>query len=427
MLRRIATCMIILILPVVLLTSAGIRENTNTTSVDLMQEMTPSLEIKEGEIPTSNAVQAINEFSYRLLEQSLVNKGNILVSPASVYLALGMTLNGAQGATANAMTSVLGGAQMDVQDINTASRAWMYNLSSKSPDTTIAIANSIWFDQDYDPSSRFLQTNADYFRAGIHKLDFALKNASTIINNWVNEATRGTIEKVIDDIAPDMKMFLINSVYFKSDWQSQFDANSTRDRLFTTPKGPITTPFMHRTGRMLYLQTSDATGVALPYEDTNFMFFALLPQGDVTPRQWVTQNEGSNILQNIATIIDDSKLTQVELALPKFESRYEDSLVTDLRNMGMGIAFDANQADFSGMSAMQQRDLFIDEILHKTFIRVDEKGTEASAVTVVMMRATSMPMQGVRLTFDRPFVYGILDMNTTLPLFLGIMEHPEAP
>ena len=427
MLRRFGICTIFLMATLVLLSGAGVRENTKTTSVDLMQKMIPSMTVKDGEIPTSSAVQAINEFSYRLLEQSLINKGNILVSPASVYLALGMTLNGAQGATANAMTSVLGGAQWGVQDINTASRAWMHNLSSKSANTTIAIANSIWFDQGYEPSPTFLQTNADYFRAGIHKLNFALKNAPTIINNWVSEATRETIKKVIDDIAPDMKMFLINSVYFKSDWQSQFDANSTRDQYFFAPTGRITTPFMHRTGRMHYLQTSDATGVALPYEDTNFMFFALLPENDVTPRQWVTQTEGSDFLKNIVKAIDSSKLTQVELALPKFESRYEDSLVNDLHAMGMAIAFDANRADFSGMSARQQRDLFIDEILHKTFIRVDEKGTEASAVTVVMMRATSMPMQGVRLTFDRPFVYGILDMNTGLPLFLGIMDHPEAP
>jgi serine protease inhibitor len=154
MLRRIAACMILLLLPVVLLTGAGIRENTNTTSVDLMQEMTPSFAVDEGELPTSSAVQAINEFSYQLFEQSLVNNGNILVSPASVYLALGMTLNGAQGATEDAMTSILGSAQLDIQDINTASRAWMHNLSSKSPDTTIAIANSIWFDQGYDPSPR---------------------------------------------------------------------------------------------------------------------------------------------------------------------------------------------------------------------------------------------------------------------------------
>jgi serine protease inhibitor len=371
--------------------------------------------------------KAINRFSAALLELSAGNnKGNLMISPASVHLALAMAANGAEGETKAAMLEVLAGRGLSIDRLNKASRDWAALLSRTGEKTTLGIANSIWFDKGYSPSRSFLQRNRDFFGAEARSLDFRDKSAPGIINGWVKKATRGTIEKIIESIRGDEVMFLVNAVYFKSDWQVPFEKNETRKQVFHAPGKDVEVEFMHRTGRMTLMPGNGATGVALPYDDGQFAFFALLPDGPASPREWLAKQDQASLFGEIAGMMAQKAGFTVELALPKFESSFEDTLEDELARLGMGIAFDPGRADFSGMSERHTKDLFIGTVRHKTFVRVDEKGTEAAAVTSVGMRLTSLPLVDRQLVFDRPFVYGIMDLKAGIPLFAGIMENPAA-
>ena len=377
--------------------------------------------------PPDEAIsKEINRFSAELLKASAANEGNVMISPASVYLALAMTLNGTDGETKAAMLKVLADEGLTADMINKASRDWMTLLTKTGSKTTLTIANSIWFDENFTPYKPFLQSNADFFAADARKLEFQDKDTPQIINNWVKDATNGTIDKIVESIDQDVVMYLINAIYFKSDWQTPFEKNHTRDRTFNTPNGAVKTAFLHRIGQMTYLSDNEATGIALPYDDGQFAYFALLPDGQTTPRQWLAKQDQASLFDNIAGVMSQKANSTVELAMPKFEARYEDSLLNELTQLGMGIAFDPNRADFSQMNEQHTKDLYISEVMHKTFIRVDEKGTEAAAVTSVVEEKSCMPISDKQLILDKPFLYGIMDLKTGMPLFVGIMENPVA-
>lgn len=395
-------------------------------AIDLMSAVKATDRPASPALPDEVYRQAINRFSASLLIASLSKQGNVMISPASVYLALAMTLNGADGDTKAAMLSLLAEKGLTPDLINQASRDWMTLLNRTGAKTTLSVVNSIWFDQDFAPYKPFLQTNADFYAATARKLDFKDKAAAEVINAWVKDATKGTIDKIIDQIRPDAVMFLINAVYFKSDWKVPFDKSGTRNQVFHAPGGDVDTAFMHRIGTMAYLSGNEATGVMLPYDDGQFGFFALLPDKGVKPRDWLNKQNPATLFANIANLISQKKDLSIELALPKFETRYEDSLLNELTTLGMGIAFDPGKADFSRMNESHEKNLYIGDVKHKTFIRVDEKGTEAAAVTSVEIRMTAMPVSDKQLVFDQPFVYGILDLKTGLPLFIGILENPTA-
>ncbi len=370
-------------------------------------------------------MQAVNHFAAQLLIESSANPGNFMVSPTSVFLALAMTLNGADGQTREAMLEALSQQNLDADQINRLSRDWMQLLNQKSDQATVSISNAIWFDQDFVPEKPFLQVNADFYQAAARQLDFQDAASVDVINSWVAAATKGKIEKIVDQIGPDVVMYLINAIYFLADWQTPFDANSTRDQAFLAPSGEVSVPFMHRTGEMNYFAGLSAEGVALPYADKRFAFFALLPDGGQSPNAWLAAQDPDTLFAKLSVLVLTPP-SALDLSLPKFESSYEDSLKNELTALGMGTAFDSDQADFSPMTANKEMQLFISEIRHKTFVRVDEKGTEAAAVTSVEMSTTSMPMIDHQLVFDRPFVYGILDLQNGTPLFVGVLENPAA-
>lgn len=407
-------------------TSPATTGTVQKNAVDLMSAVHAAERPATPAVPDEAIRKAVNRFSAALFKASADKKGNVMVSPASVYLALAMTLNGADGETKAAMLKVLADQGLTVDMINQASRDWMTLLAKSGSKTTVSIANSIWFDQEFAPYKPFLQANADYYAAGARKLDFKNKASVDIINGWVKEATKGTIDKIVDEIRPDVVLYLINAIYFKSDWLTPFEKSDTHNRTFNTPGGAIETPFLKRTGKMSYFSGNNATGVALPYDDGQFAYFALLPDGQTTPREWLAKQEPATLFANIVGMMSQKSNFTVDLAMPKFESRYEDSLLDELTGLGMGIAFDPGKADFSQMNESHTKDLYIGEVKHKTYVRVDEKGTEAAAVTSVEMRVTSLPMSDKQLTFDRPFLYGIMDLKTGLPLFVGIMENPSA-
>jgi serine protease inhibitor len=423
--RWITLGIIMLLLSSLTIFAQGIRGTAHNKTENLMAGIDSSIKGQQVTAASEAAVAAFDRFALELVQKSLTKKQNLLISPLSVYLALSMTLNGARGQTANEMVAVLGNQETDTAGINTASRFWMDTITSENKKTTISIANSIWFDQRYTPSDVFLQTNADYYSAAVRKLDFAHSSALTLVNRWVEDATRGTIDKIVDNLDPDSPMVLINAVYFLSDWAMTFDPQKTYDRTFHSSTQEIITPFMSQTDQMVFLKGQDAVGVALPYVDKRYVFFALMPDNSADVQQWLESRKSGTFLSDIRNLVNQPATTLVALSIPKFEATYEDSLVNELDSMGMIDAFIASKADFSAMNAAGTKDLFIGDVIHKTFIRTDEKGTEAAAVTAVIMKTTAMAFKGVTLVFDKPFFYGIMDLKTGLPLFLGVFLVPD--
>lgn len=420
--RRFALSVIIF-LSLMLIVAGCTTFNRTAKATDLMENVHASEKVTSEAMPEKSRA-AIRQFSADFLRASADNSGNILVSPASAYLALAMTLNGAEGETKAAMLTVLADQGLTVDQVNQACRSWTGLLKQTTGNTTFSIANSIWYGQNFKPYKPFLQVNADCYSAEVRQLNLQDKNTSNIINDWVRKATQGKIDQMVQSIDSDVVMYLIDAIYFKADWQTPFEKTATHQQSFNTPKGPVETAFMHQNGQMPYFTVEDAAGIALPYDDGHFAFFAVLPNGQTTPREWLAKQDQSVLYTTISETLERKSSTAVQLALPKFETRYEDSLLNELKRMGMGIVFDPYRADFSQMNEQHTKDLFISEVKQKTFLRVDEKGTEAAAATSVEMKATGMPMSYKKITFDRPFLYGIMDVRTGLPLFVGIMENP---
>lgn len=367
-----------------------------------------------------NLKEAILDFSWNMFKENSQNKGNLMISPVSIYTALAMTLNGADGDTKAAMLESLSAKGITEEDLNDGMKSWISSLTNEDRIVKLDIANSIWYRNGFEADETFLQKNADYYSASIKSLDFSKNDSVNTINDWVKDSTNGTIDKIIDNINDDTMMYLINAIYFKGDWKDQFKANNTYKQSFNAATGAVDADFMHRSGNVDYLNGDGVTGVVLPYLDEQFAFIALLPEEGKTPRELIDKFNAINLIN----LLKNKKETNIDLSLPKFESKYEDSLNDELSKLGMEIAFDPNVADFSLMSKNHNKDLYVSEVKHKTFIRVDEKGTEAAAVTSVGMTATSMPMEVQKVVFDRPFVYGIVDVTTGIPLFMGIMENP---
>lgn len=363
----------------------------------------------------------LEDFSLSLFRESALNKGNVMISPVSVFLALGMALNGADGETRRGMLDALKAKGMDEEALNAACRNLVAQEAVKAGKTELSIANSIWYREGFVPDKDFLKKNADYFSAAVQARDFSKPETVSAINGWVDQSTKGTIQKIIDKIDPDVIMYLMNAVYFKADWKRPFDANDTVDSPFKTPGGDVQAKFMHSEKSADYIDYNGLKGIVLPYDDGKFSFFALLPKEGQDIRDFVNSLDADTVKALESSV----KSGVVKLALPKFKTRYEDSLKDELSKLGMGTAFDASKADFSLMNQERKKDLFISEIRHKTFCNVDELGTEAAAVTSIEMKLTAMPPDaGVEISFDRPFVYGIVDTVSSAPLFLGIMEDP---
>lgn len=364
---------------------------------------------------------ALMNFSWRIFHESSQKSGNIMISPVSIYLSLAMALNGADGETRLAMLETLSAQGISEKDLNSSLRDWINILMNEDRKVELSIANSIWYRDGFEANQSFLQNNADYFSASIKSLDFSKQEAVNIINDWVKDATKDTIDKIIENIDDNAMMYIMNAIYFKGDWKEEFKANNTYKSPFNAPSGVVDVEFMHRSGNIDYLKGDGVTGIFLPYIDDQYAFIALLTEKGQVPKDLMDHFTP----KDMSELIKNKKTTNINLALPKFESSYEDSFKDELSKLGMGIAFDPNNADFSLMKKDGNRDLFISEVKHKTFICVDEKGTEASAVTSIEVTTTSMQIEVEKLVFDRPFIYSIVDLNTGLPLFMGIMENPS--
>jgi len=359
--------------------------------------------------------ESMADFSIELFKKSVTDGKNSLVSPLSVTLALAMTANGADGETLAQMEKLLGG-NIPLDALN----EYLYGYANALPNgdkSILNIANSIWFRDSLQVQAAFLQKNADYYGAEAYNSAFDSRTVNDI-NNWVKTNTDGMIDKVLDEIKDLDMLFLLNAVMFDAEWQNVYYEHNVIKGEFTDITGAVkTTDFMH-SNESIYLSDGMATGFIKPYANGGYSFAALLPNEGVSIDEYIGTLTGEGFLDTI----NNAQSVTVNASMPKFEYAYEIEMSDALKNLGIPNAFDIIMADFSKMATSDIGNIYINRVLHKTFIKVDELGTKAGAVTMVAMDAGGMMPQDIKtVRLDRPFVYAIIDNATNLPVFIGTL------
>lgn len=344
---------------------------------------------------------------------------NVFLSPLSASMALGMTMNGAAGATRDAMRTALGLSSLSVPDADAAYQSLLALLGSLDPTVDMRLANSIWYRQTFAVEPAFLDTTAKYFDAAVSPLDFTSPSAPAVMNAWVDTSTDGKIPAIVDQIDPSSVMYLINAIYFKGRWTTQFDSSRTMSRPFYLADGSTrSVRMMSVTDTFAVARTGDYSAVELPYGNGAFAMDVVVPA------------PGSTVDQLIASLANggwDALLASLapqrgEIVLPRFTLTWSGNLDDALRTLGMGLAFTAGAADFSGISQSQGRTLFISAVQQKAYVAVDEQGTTAAAATSVGVSVTAAEVPLVQA--DRPFVFAIREPLSGTVLFIGKLMVP---
>ncbi|HEY9167638.1 MAG TPA: serpin family protein [Candidatus Kryptonia bacterium] len=361
-------------------------------------------------------VNQSNHFSFSLF--NTVNKAetgnNVFISPLSVSYALGMVLNGADRTTKSQIDSMLGWNGVSDDDINSSYETLSDYLINLDPKVTMNIANSIWYKKGVPVEANFLNVNNKYFSAEVSALDFASPDAVTTINSWVDAKTNHKISKVLDTIPRDEVMYLINAIYFNGSWKYKFDeANTTNSPFYSDDGNTNTIELMHTQTDFPYCENEEYQAVELPYGDSLYSMVVILPKAGISIEQLSTAFNQSDF-ENIGSRLS---VYPVEISLPRFELNYNRLLNADLKSMGMIDAFDPSKADLSRIC--KALSLYVTDVDHITYVKVNEAGTEAAAVTVVGIGATIAEPSSVTMNVDRPFLFLIHERNSGAILFMG--------
>ena len=357
------------------------------------------------------------DFAVRLFQQSMGKGRNSLVSPMSVFIALAMTANGAKGDTLTQMTDMFGFS------VDTLNREFGAFMDDHWKDEVVDIANAIWFTEaeHFTVNPEFLQLNANYYDAGIYAAPF---DETTVIdiNYWVKRKTNNMIPKLIDEIDPNTMMYLVNAVCFDAEWKEKYTEAAIREGVFATEDGVSNRAEFMYSEESVYLEDDSATGFMKFYMDGGYAFVGILPKEGFTVEEYVASLDGKQLYDFVMNRMGET----VRAAIPKFEYSYDIELSEALKAMGMTDAFDVDKADFTGIGTSTEGNIFINSVLHKTFISVDENGTKAAGVTGIGAPGAAAPTEPKYVYLDRPFVYMILDTITCTPLFIGtVMELGE--
>ncbi len=355
--------------------------------------------------------------------------GNLFMSPYSISLALAMTYAGADGETAQQMADTLG-FTLPPEKLHAAFNALDQLLESRGaelePDEkfTLQVANSIWGQDGFEFRQPFLDTLAENYGAGMRLVDYdnAAEQARLAINRWVEENTNDRIKDLIPQgaLSEDTILVLANAIFFKAAWANEFDPSATEDAEFNLLDGESVTVQMMRQHRRYVTGEGDGyRAISIPYVGFETSMVVIVP--DEGKFESIEQSLDSEKLQ---TIIEDMSLKNLELQFPKFTFKSKFSLPLHLRALGMEDAFSWPPADFTGMTDVRP-DLFIADVIHQSFVAVDEQGTEAAAATAVLMEATSASPPTEPLIVDRPFIFLIRDVRTDTVLFMGRLLDPS--
>jgi len=399
-----------LIIGIILFLSCKDKENrTEYNDIDLSA--------KQQQIANSG-----NVFSLGVLQKVCESEldANIMISPLSVDYALAMTANGAKNNTLDEMLAALDFSDYEMAEFNGYFSYLMGELVELDNQVDLSIANSIWYREDWTFLQTFFDVNQEYYNAYIKSLDFSSSDAVPTINNWVAENTNDKITEIVDNIPADAVMYLINAVYFYGTWQYEFDKSKTQEQSFYLEDGSvIQVDMMQMEADLKIYNGADYAAVELPYGQGNFVMDVILPS---------YESDVSNFVNSLSSDAWNA-LTQglyenaVVFKMPKFKFEYEKELIPSLQEMGMIDLF-TGAADLTGMDS--NGGLFVSKVKHKTYIDVDEDGTEAAAVTAVEVNYTAVdPNAPIYITLDRPFVFVIREKSTGVILFEGVVKNPN--
>ncbi|MDD2386974.1 MAG: serpin family protein [Bacteroidales bacterium] len=390
------------------------KDETETESETEYKDI--KLSAKQQEIANSG-----NVFSLGILQKVSASQtsGNFMISPLSIDYALAMTANGAKNNTLNEMLSALDFNDFEILEFNEYFSYLMSEIVDIDSEVELKIANSIWYRNDYSFLQSFFVVNQEYYKAYVKSLDFASSNAVSEINNWVSDNTNNKITKIIDGIPSDAVMYLINAVYFYGSWQYEFDKSNTQKQNFYLEDGnSVSVDMMEMETGLKYYYTLDYQVVEIPYGQGNFVMDVILPAANTDIGDFV-----SNLNSDLWIEITQGLYSQnMVLKMPKFKFEYEKELNPSLQEMGIIDLFTGN-ADLSGMNGTGG--LYVSKVKHKTYIDVNEEGTEVAAVTAVEVSYTSAdPDAPLFFTLDKPFIFIIREKSTGVILFEGVMRNP---
>ena len=367
-------------------------------------------------------VWANNDFGFNLFKKLYEKKKteNIFISPTSISTALTMALNGADGQTYTEMHDMLKYQNLSLDEVNKSYRSLLNLLPNWDPNVDMSIANSVWYDQYFPVKNDFLTVNSEYLNSEVIDLDFKDPASVDVINSWVNEKTHEKIPTIINDISSDAVMFLINAIYFKGDWRFTFPEDMTHEEAFhitdaeTTPvdmmtfDGKVTLP---------YFANDLFQAVDLPYGDSIYSMSVILPNNGVamdavidflTPEHW-------------DALAQDYTDTEIFFSMPKITVEYEKTINDELKDLGMRKAF-TGQAEFPKISDIG---VFISFVKHKSFLEINEVGTEAAAVTIIGFETTSTGPPTPYVNLNKPYILAIRDNKTNSLFFIGYIYNPN--
>ena len=343
---------------------------------------------------------------------------NVFLSPASAQVILTLAANGARGETQQEMLGALGCGEVALEAVNQGMRDLRGIMAHPGEKVELNTANAIWYQKGMAVAPDFLTVATQQYGAQVSETTFGDPAAARAINRWVSDQTRGRIPQLVERTSDDDRMWLVNALYFKGTWQKPFDPSLTRGRTFHLPGGETReVPFMHQTDGFNYLREEGITGVRLPYGEGDLALYLFMPD------EWEGFVEGLTP-ERYAEWIAALGYQRIRLALPRVRLTDQAELVEPLKAMGMQRAFDPRKADLSGLFS-EAPDLSIGRVIQKTFLEINEEGTEAAAATGIGVNATSAPVDPPPVVvLDRPFLLAIRDDRTGVTLFLGAVVDP---
>ena len=370
---------------------------------------------------TINTKFALNIFN-KLCEEDVDQ--NVFISPLSISTALTMAYTGAEGSTESAMENTLGYSDMSTDQVKEYYRSLFSSLENVDKDVTLNNANSVWVKDSFESQVKedYIVTLKDYFTSELHVSPFNQETV-TQMNKWVSQKTADKIKKIIETIDRDNVMFLVNAIYFKADWTNPFKEKETMERDFTLIDGStVSVDTMHQKMDFKHVEGEGFAAARFPYGREQVAMYIFLPSPEASLDTFLTGLTQEKLDEAIDQMHIESDL---DVRIPKFKLEYGVKRINDvLIELGMGIAFDSVNANFSDIADVEPENLFIAFVDHVAVIEVDEKGTEAAAATNVGVSLTSMPPPSNHFYVDRPFFFIIRDDRTNTILFMGKITNP---
>uniref|UniRef100_UPI003217A77F serpin family protein n=1 Tax=uncultured Draconibacterium sp. TaxID=1573823 RepID=UPI003217A77F len=373
---------------------------------------------------SAQLVEADNAFgleNFKKISQEST-EDNIMVSPLSISLALAMAYNGAAGDTKSEMEEALKLNGLTPEQINNSYKMLVNALQSLDEDVVFEIANAIFHEENFPVKQVFLDLNNNYYNAEVDGIDFSSPAALTTINNWVANKTHDKITEILDALSSDARMVLLNAIYFYGTWTKEFNKEGTKLRNFNMVNGSTKeVPMMSKEDKLDYLSNNLFSAVKLPYGTGQYNMMVMLPAEGKNSQDIIEELSAKN-WKNWTNDFESHE--NVVVTMPRFKFEFKAQLIKVLQQMGMQKAFSPS-ADFSGISDVA---LYISKVIHKTYIDVNETGTEAAAVTAIVFEVTSAgpsEPQKIYFTVDKPFVFAITEKDTNAILFIGEVKNPE--